>query len=293
MASVGFATPLYRVQPGNRFKRAIERFVPWNTHSAKPATPDVAAVIVGEVLPRLMFAHVPDTAPVETGAPTVSATDVEVFADLVIRLEAGDVAVHVDALLARGFDVDALLVDLLAPVARRLGTMWEDDECDFVTVTMGLWRLQEVVRELGIRSPLTGGANARRALFAALPGDQHNFGTVIIDEVFRLEGWRSELLIDADMPALLRRVAAASYDVVGLTVSNDAPSARLASVVQSVRSVSRNAQLCILVGGRVFVERPELAEEIGADGTARDARAAVAMAEDMVASRQKGHAVFA
>jgi methanogenic corrinoid protein MtbC1 len=40
-----------------------------------------------------------------------------------------------------------------------------------------------------------------------------------------------------------------------------------------------------MVGGRVFQERPELASQIGADGTASDGRLAVELAESLLAGR--------
>ena len=61
------------------------------------------------------------------------------------------------------------MVDLLAPAARLLGEYWEDDRCDFVDVTMGLWRLQEVVHEIAARAPADRAAGGRRALARCSP----------------------------------------------------------------------------------------------------------------------------
>ena len=81
------------------------------------------------------------------------------------------------------------------PGPPRLGEDWEADRCTFVDVTMALWRLQEAVRVLAARVPPAlgrAGEQPHRALFTAMPGDQHGFGTVVIDEVFRRGGWESE-----------------------------------------------------------------------------------------------------
>ena len=48
-------------------------------------------------------------------------------------------------LLDDGIPLEALLLDLFAPVARRLGTMWEADQIDFVDVTIGTSRLQQIL----------------------------------------------------------------------------------------------------------------------------------------------------
>jgi hypothetical protein len=48
-----------------------------------------------------------------------------------------------------------------------------------------------------------------------------------------------------------------------------------------MRRASRNPALGVLVGGRVFVERPELVALVGADATASDARQAALQAESL------------
>ena len=83
-------------------------------------------------------------------APSILSAD---FARLPLTLEADELLEKVEALLSLGAQPGSILVDLLAPSARELGRMWEEDECDFVDVTMGLWRLQEVMRELAWRAP--------------------------------------------------------------------------------------------------------------------------------------------
>ncbi|MBN8816749.1 MAG: cobalamin-dependent protein [Sphingomonas sp.] len=101
-----------------------------------------------------------------------------------------------------------------------------------------------------------------------MPGDQHNFGTVVIDEVFRLDGWVTDGLSDVETSDLLQRAADDWFDIVGLTISCDCHIATLPSVIAALRNVSRNSWLCIMVGHRVFKADPELAAQSGADGTA-------------------------
>ena len=55
----------------------------------------------------------------------------------------------------------------------------------------------------------------------------------------------------------------------------------------ALRRASRNPDLVILVGGRVFSERPELAQDVGADGTAADGELAVALAVTILEQRAR------
>jgi MerR family transcriptional regulator, light-induced transcriptional regulator len=242
----------------------------------------LTSLIEAQIIPRLINAHQP--AHIMAGDAIDLADEVLTFAPLALHVEADALIEHVETYLDRGATIEALLVDLLAPAARRLGEYWEEDRCDFVDVTMGLWRLQEVVHELAARGPVDRGQAAprARALFAAMPGDQHSFGALVVEEMFARGGWATDRMGDAALSDLLDRVGGEWFDVIGLTVSCDSHTAALPSAIVALRNVSRNPRIVVIVGGRVFAENPRLASDVGADGTARDARSAVKVAQELV-----------
>jgi methanogenic corrinoid protein MtbC1 len=245
-------------------------------------TNPIADLIENAVVPRVLEAHRDDETHLE--ARDRWHDEAVSFAALAIDADAEELLARLDSMLAGGTEIESILIDILAPAARRLGIMWEQDDCDFVDVTMGLWRLQEVVRELSARVPARHSKPdaGYRAVFSAMPGEQHNFGTVIVEDIFRRAGWSTELLLDAQQGALLNAVARERFDLVGLTVSLDVHTERLPSLILAIRSVSRNPRLCILLGGPVLITDPQLALRVGADGTAADAQQAVALADQLV-----------
>ncbi|WP_373490405.1 B12-binding domain-containing protein [Parasphingorhabdus sp.] len=214
----------------------------------------------------------------------ITAQDVEEFSQLSTRSDARELLDFVDRCLANGSSVDSIYVDLLAPTARRLGEYWESDERDFVDVTMGLWRIQEILRELTLRipPPAVAGFGQRSALFSTMPGEQHSFGTLMIAECFYRAGWDADILIEPSQSELIGKFADRHYDLIGLTVSLDCPKAHLSSLVSAIRSVSSNPGTRIMMGGRVINDDPGLIEECGADATAADAPSAVKLAETLV-----------
>ena len=253
----------------------------------KPA--GFVTLVESEIIPRLMVAHGRDNdhLAVSTGpgSATVSFHEAKAFAPLAIDFDASDLLDHVDVFLQRGVSIDTVFIELLAPAARHLGEMWDDDTADFVTVTMALWRLQEVVRELSARVPVRGSGgepHVRAALFSVMPGDDHSFGTVIVEDVFRRAGWATDLMTATSTSSLLAMVARNSYDLVGLTVSGTVCAADAPSLINAIRSVSRNPLVGIMVGGNLFNVAPQLAIEIGADATAPDALQALAAADTLV-----------
>lgn len=241
-------------------------------------------LVEGEIIPRLLLAH-RGSDPMTGIAPTpIDVGTAERFAVAALRQEAYGLLVEVDALIARGHSVEAVFLEILAPAARHLGELWDADACDFVDVTMALWRLQEIVHELAARTP--GAAERRggerRALFAPLPGEQHGFGSLMVEEFFRRAGWVTASEPGASEADLVALVGSRWFEIVGLTVSVAENVARLPSLIAALRTTSRNPRLGVLVGGRVFIDHPDWADGCGADATALDARQAVLVAESLL-----------
>lgn len=248
----------------------------------------INAIIEGEIIPRLLLAHAAGAAPDGSQISVeIAPSDANRFASLPLQLEAANLLEEVDTFIEQGVSVEAIYLDLLAPAARRLGEMWESDECDFIDVTMGLWRLQEVMREISGRVPIaprTSDDDAPRALFAPIPGDDHNFGAQMLDEVFSRQGWSSTFLSKPERRELLDALSRQPFDVVGLTLSRDCPSSAISNLINAMRSVSANPHMSIIIGGHMINQNPAIVAEVGADGTGADARAALDVAERLVQS---------
>ncbi len=245
----------------------------------------ISTLIEGEIIPQLLVAHRlrPERA-VSQGGGVITAQDVANFAAMPLVLQADELLAHVEGYLDRGVGVDSIFVDLLAPAARRLGDLWEEDACDFLDVTIALWRLQEVMREIAWGSPvITGPLTApHRALFSPMPGEQHSFGATMVHEVFVRAAWDSEVLVAPELRQLIAKVANKAYDVVGLTLSCDASSEQAMKMIKAIRSVSMCQDVKVLIGGQAVNANPSLVSAVGADGSAADAPGALALANRLV-----------
>ncbi len=282
------ADAVYR---GSRYSSLDPRGLPaFRTAARSDEKRSLSTLIESEIIPRLMVAHAtePFQPKSDCAERAVDPSEIDAFVPMVMDVEADMLLAHIESVLARGVTVESVMVDLLAPAARSLGELWEEDRCDFVDVTMGLWRLQEIVHEIASRQPSRRSlaAGQHRALFASMPGDQHNFGTVVIDELFRRNGWLTERVSEAETADLLKRVERDWFDMIGLTISCDCHIGGLTAIIAALRNVSMNPLLCVMVGGRVFTAKPELAKQVGADGTACDAKLALEVAGELVRQRE-------
>ena len=72
---------------------------------------------------------------------------VDTFTRLICDGSEGEAARMVEQLTVGGMDAEAVMMELLAPSARLMGEFWCQDRRDFLEVTLGLTRLQQLVRQ--------------------------------------------------------------------------------------------------------------------------------------------------
>lgn len=244
-----------------------------------------------EVIPRLVRAHRAPQ-PGRTSEPSVGPGpgDADRFLLELLGDQPPSQYPTVEMLLSEGADLEALCLGLFGPAASRLGTLWRDDRCDFTTVTVALGRLHRLMREL---SATFDHAPARlerppRVLLAQPPDEQHLFGLAMVAEFLRRDGWDVIGGVGAAVPDPGARVRDEWVDLAGFSIGSDDRIDWLRETIRRVRAMSCNEHVRILVGGPVFITHPEWAAEVGADGTACDAGAAVDLANDLVAERMLG-----
>ena len=219
-------------------------------------------------------------------AGKVTEDDIKEFATLVLAHDEDVALASVQTYRARNVSVQRIFVELLAPTARYLGHLWDQDLCNFTDVTVGLGRLQRVLRELGpafgrgVEHPSSG----RRVLLLPSPGEQHTFGLVMVGEFFSRAGWDvtgGAWIAGADAAAM---VGVEWFDVVGFSLGAEVHLPALATAISAVRHASCNRELAILVGGPIFAVRPEFVAMVGADGMTIDGCEAPALAERLIAA---------
>jgi methanogenic corrinoid protein MtbC1 len=254
-----------------------------------PSPVSLARLIEGEIIPRLLMAHRdgtdPDVIPMTTGV--IAPAELERFSRMVMTSDLSVLTEHVDLLTRRGVGMQTIYFDLLSPSAKRLGEMWEADDCSFTDVTIGLCRLQQIVYEFADRMHVeSGGGDGRTALFALTPGDHHSFGLVMVVEYFRRAGWRTVCMPDATAADLTEAVRSEWFDLIGFSMANDRWLDALTPVISAVRSASLNDAVKVIVGGRAFEVDPSRVALVGADETAGDARDAVRVVDALFQRRQ-------
>ena len=245
-------------------------------------------ILESQIIPSLLAAN-EFTEPFYStdGARTALPTESEIssFAELCTGLDEEAPNLFVQGLMAEGLSSEAIFLHLLAPAARHLGYLWDEDLCDFSKVTIGLLRMQKITLRLGsdFQEKRKSALEGMRALFAPVPGSQHTLGVLMVSEFFRREGWQVWMELGSSEEKLLAAVKKDWFQVIGLSIGTEAHVESLTDTIRSIRAASANRDVKVLIGGPFLALSPNLYKEVGADAAAGDAVSAVELAKNLFA----------
>ena len=251
----------------------------------------LSRLVEAEILPRLALARAasPSRSGEAEAAGVTTENDTLELVRLLMGNEDGGAWTFIELLEVRGATPASLYLGVVTQAARRLGELWEDDRCDFAQVTIGLGRLQQVVRALAPNFQLAAvgpAGHASSVLLLPAPGEQHTFGLIILAEFFQREGWH---VIGGPISAGNEATATVRdqwVDIAGFSIGSLSRVDGLAARIQAVRTASRNRSIGVMVGGPLILQHPELVARLNADTTAADAPNAVAQAKALVAMHE-------
>ena len=235
--------------------------------------------VEGEVLPRVLAqlrAQPQNSVACQDPLPRLSAAALQHVMSLLTSPDDGALLKHFTDLLDRGYLPEQLFDELIAPAARRMGTLWETDDCNFVEVTLVCARLQRMAGALGRMSEASASQTFRgRALVCGLASDQHTLGGIVIGEMLTRDGW----LVTLATP-FAGAEPSGSYDLACFSLASaDQVVAAKRAIIGLRRRQER--ELRVIVGGNAVLRDPDLVSEIGGDGWAEDAEGAVELARTL------------
>jgi methanogenic corrinoid protein MtbC1 len=241
----------------------------------------LASVIAQQIVPRLLLIH--KNARVDADAGEAFTTEeITEFGDLTMAPDSSAARAYFEKMQASGHSLDTLFVHLLAPTARRLGEYWDQDLCDFVDVTIGVARLQELLTIFGAADDIPVIDLQHRVLLVTAPGEQHVFGVDMVGKLMRAAGWDVTIRKGPSVAEIGAAVAHDWYGVVGFALSEAEGLEIVGRGIDEMRRRSCNRHIGVMVGGPVFTGHPERAVQVGADGVADDAPAAVILAKKLL-----------
>ena len=113
---------------------------------------------------------------------------------------------------------------LFAAAARRLGEMWEGDECDFTQVTIAVCRMHQLIHSFSdgqVEKLYSHQQYSHNILLIPAQGEQHTFGLLMVGEFFRHAGWNVYNGSADSQQELSGILARQAFDAVGISISAD------------------------------------------------------------------------
>lgn len=181
-----------------------------------------------------------------------------------------------DAARNAGVPLGTIYMEVLQPALREIGHLWQRNEITVADEHLATAITQSTMARLFEQTFSWREGWAPVLLAACADVERHEVGLRMLCDLLECEGWNTTYL-GATVPvdSLAAMVVARRPDVVALSVALPPHLPRLREMIRVVRETTRDAPPLIIVGGRPFLEAPELATRIGADLTAPDAATAV------------------
>lgn len=157
---------------------------------------------------------------------------------------------------------------IIQPSMYEIGLMWEKAEISVAQEHLAsavVSRILACVAGEVSHIPKEKG----KAVITAAPGEFHEIGAWMVSDLLEQDGWQVSYL-GANTPDqdLINLLEESLPDLLVLSVTMPFNLDRAKAIVAAVRENSIHRSMRILVGGRVFVDNPELEKVVGADGLA-------------------------
>ena len=183
------------------------------------------------------------------------------------RAAAGIAAVAV----SRGVPLREIYRDVLAPVQREVGRLWQLNRITVAQEHYCTAAAQQIMTQLHSRL-LSGVRKERRTVAMCAGGEMHEVGLRIICDLLELDGWTTDYL-GANVPPAAAVQFCVERRAEVLLVSATLPPhiEPVKEVIRQFRATPSLARAKVIVGGRVFNSQSDLWRRVGADGYAGDA----------------------
>lgn len=146
------------------------------------------------------------------------------------------------------------LADFYIPaIARDLGDLWCVDQLGFASVTIGVSRLQAMMRELDPNWSSNKSVAAVEAsiLLVVLQDVYHTLGAIVLSSQLRRKGYSVKLLLGGKAQDVAKRIINTKYDCVFMSCSSGESLESVRRVVDAVKSTTNNPPP-VVVGGSIL-----------------------------------------
>lgn len=205
----------------------------------------------------------------------------ELLADL-LACRRRQVVERVETLVSEGMAVTELYLEVLQPLLREVGRLWQLNQLSVAQEHYCTAAVQLLMGRMSVR--VFSAERIGRSMLAACVGDElHEIGVRMVTDFFEMAGWDTHFL-GANVPtaALVRLLDESHADLLCLSATLTSHLPMVSEIIATLQAEKALQHVKIVVGGYPFNLQPDLWQRIGAHGCARDAHEAVQLAAQLM-----------
>jgi len=188
----------------------------------------------------------------------------------------------IDDAVRTGVSIRDLYLDVFQPVQREIGRLWQSNELTVAQEHYCTASTQAMMAQFYpqiLATPRVG----RKVVVACVGSELHEIGTRMVADFFEMEGWDG-VYVGASTPsnALVDLVCREHPNLVAVGITMTYHLATATELIERLRSDPRCGGVKIIAGGYLFQQDSDLWRNLGVDGCAPDAAAAVVIGNQLV-----------
>ncbi|MEO7273084.1 MAG: cobalamin-dependent protein [Vicinamibacterales bacterium] len=185
--------------------------------------------------------------------------------------------------VAAGAPVREIYLHVFQAAQYEVGRLWQTNQITVAQEHYCTAATQLIMSQLYphvFASEKTGGT----LVATCVAGDLHEIGVRMVTDFFEMDGWNTYYLGASTPPqAVVETVIQQQAQVLAISATIAAHIRGVGELIDRVRAQPACRDVKILVGGYPFLIAPELWQRVGADGMARNAQGAIALAGELTA----------
>ncbi len=227
--------------------------------------------------------------PPETPLP--SSSDAARYLDLVRQGGSDEAAQLIESLSRGALGIRRTYLEVLEPALKEVGRLWAHGKISVGEEHMVSQATERIMSRIYSQEGTPRAASGEASCCVmAVSSEQHLIGPRMVSDFLRLDGWSVQFLGgNLGIRHLLEVLAARPVNLLAVSVTSRNNVTEAADLIASVREKDFLKETRVIAGGQALQSRPDLWEEIGADGTGRDAESAVVTADELIRKRLPLH----
>jgi methylmalonyl-CoA mutase cobalamin-binding domain/chain len=192
----------------------------------------------------------------------------------------------VAAALAQGEDARVLLQEGVIRGLERIGEKFEAGEYFLTELIVGGQIAEKCIALINPHLPKGHGAPRGVVVIGAVQGDMHDLGYSVVAKQLELAGFEVHAMgVDVAPMAFIDKAREVEADIIGLSTFLVTTIPGCSEVIDYLRDMGLRERFKVILGGGTTTQ--ETADELGSDGWAPNAVAAVVLCEELVAAANR------